>query len=318
MNRRGFLLTATVLARLKPSRSAFLCRSERESSAERPQSLTAEGWRIFEVKTHVHVQNASGVTRVWLPTPLVGAPYQQTLGDTYIAENGRVVMVEGEDLDLLLAEWTEGASPVVDLTSRIATRAHAVDLTTPKVAPPADLSSFERFLRPTRLYAVDGSVRALASGATRGAGTDIDKARAIGDWIGARVSKSGSVACGLADPQCADRNALFAALSRAAGIPARVLYGLSLVSTDATKAQRSRGEVYLVGFGWVPLDAGRLFGSWDETWIALNSAQDVVLPKAKHGTLPFFMHPQAETANGSANSLEPATFRYDIDVRESA
>ncbi|HEV3141576.1 MAG TPA: transglutaminase-like domain-containing protein [Vicinamibacterales bacterium] len=307
MNRREFLLsTATVAARLKASRSP-------------DQSLTSEGWRIFEVKTHVHVQNASGMTRVWLPTPLVGAPYQQTLGDTYVAENGRVVMVESDDLDLLFAEWTDGADPVLDLTSRVATRAYAVDLTKPTVAPPPDFSAFARFLRPTKLYAIDGAVKTLAADITRRAGTDIDRTRAILAWILAHGGPNAAVECGLSNPQCADRGQLCVGLARSIGIPARVLFGLAVGAADATTAQRSRAEIYLVGFGWVPLD-GSLgsFGSWDANWIAFNSAQDVVLPKAKHGTLPFFMHPQAETANGRANGLEAATFRYDITVREPA
>ena len=184
MNRRAFLLAAAAVPRAI-------------------QSLTSEGWRIFEVATHVHVQNASGTTRVWLPTPLVGAPYQQTLGDTYNAEHGRVVMVEGDELDLLLAEWTDGAEPVLDLTSRVATRTYAVDLAKPTVEPPADFAAFARFLRATKLHPIDGAVRRLATEVTRGAGTDIDK-RA--------PSSSGS---------CAARRRRAASRTRSAPIAAR-------------------------------------------------------------------------------------------------
>ncbi len=299
MNRREFLLSAALVARLEPSRSIH-----------DNQSLSSEGWRIFEIKTHVHVQNASGVTRVWLPTPLVGAPYQQTLGDTYLAENGRVVMVESEELDLLFGEWIDGADPILDLTSRLATRAYAVDVTKPTVAPPADFAAFAKHLHPTSARRLDAAFRAAAA-KIAGGGTDLERARRIFDLV--RGEKS--PAC---DFDCGNPNEKFAALARAVGIPSRVLYGLALGAADATKAQHARAEVYLVGFGWVPLDvASGAFGSWDGNWFAFNSAQDVPLPKAKHGTLPFFMHPQAETANGLANSLDPATFRYDISVRES-
>ena len=286
MNRREFLAAAALMPRAL-------------------QSLQSDGWRVFEITTHVHVQNASGVTRVWLPTPLVGAAYQQTLGDTYGVEHGRVVMVEGEDVDLLFAEWADGADPIAELTSRVATRPHAVDLTMPSVAPPPDLTSFARFLRPGRGPAADGAaidVKKLAADATRGAGTDIEKARAIFDWTSARAS--------------VDRAALFVALSRAVGVPARSVYGIGAGGRDATNAQHARAEVYLVGFGWVPLDTA--FGSWSGDWVAFNFAENVALPKTRHAALPYFMHPQAETANGFANSLDAASFRYEISVHEAS
>ena len=349
MNRREFIGTLTLLPRLA-----------------RAQSLATEGWRLFEVTTHVHVQNASGATRAWLPTPLVGAPYQQTLGDTYQAEGGRVVMVESEELDVLYAEWPAGTDPILNLTSRIATRDHAVDLMTPRVPPPPDLSSFARFLRPTKLIPTDGIVKERADAITRGAGTDLDKARAIYEWIVDNTFRDPKVrGCGTGDirfmletknfgGKCADINALFVGLARAAGIPARDVYGvrlapsrrgyrsLGLSSENATKAQHCRAEVYLVGFGWVPVDPAdvrkvaleeppghlsitdakvkdvraRCFGSWEMNWVAFNTAHDVVLPKWPGKTLPFFMYPEAETANGRADSLDPDTFRYEITAHD--
>jgi transglutaminase-like putative cysteine protease len=349
LNRRAFLATVALLPRVA-----------------RAQSLATEGWRLFEVTTHVHVQNASGTTRAWLPTPLVGAPYQQTLGDTYQAEGGRVVMVESEEIDLLYAEWPAGVDPILTLTSRIATRDHAADLASPRVPPPPDLSSFARWLRPTKLMPIDGIVKQTAETITRGAGTDLEKARAIYDWIVDNTFRDPAVrGCGTGDirfmletknfgGKCADINALFVGLARAAGLPARDVYGLriapsargfkslGLSSDDATKAQHCRAEVYLVGFGWVPVDPAdvrkvaleeppghlaadaakvrdaraRLFGSWEMNWVAFNTTQDVMLPKSPGRTLPYFMYPQAETANGRADSLEAETFRYDIGVRE--
>ena len=51
-------------------------------------------------------------------------------------------------------------------------------------------------------------------------------------------------------------------------------------------------------------------------WIAFNYARDVVLPRSKRGTLGFFMYPQAETANGRLDSLDPETFKYQITTNE--
>ena len=147
---------------------------------------------------------------------------------------------------------------------------------------------------------------------------------------------------------------MFVGLARAAGVPARDVYALriapsrrgfkslGLASDVATRAQHCRAEVYLVGFGWVPVDPAdvrkvaleeppgtlpighekvrdaraRLFGSWEMNWIGFNSAHDVVLPRSNAKSIGYFMYPQAETSNGRADSLDPDTFRYDIVVRE--
>jgi transglutaminase-like putative cysteine protease len=324
-------------------------------------------WRTFEITTRVEVRQPSGAVRVWLPTPLAVAPYQRTMGDNYHAAGGSVVMIETNENepDTLGATWDEGVEPVMTLTSRVATRDHAVDLTTPTV-PPVDIRTLGRFLRGTRLIPVDGIVKTTADTITKGAYTDIEKARAIYEWIVENTFRDPKVVgCGTGDirfmlesknlgGKCADINALFVGLARAAGLPARDVYGLrvarsekglvslGLNSANATKAQHCRAEVYLVGYGWVPVDPAdvrkvvleeppgnltlgdervriaraRLFGSWEMNWIAYNFAHDVALRGAKRGPVPFFMYPQGETANGRLDSLDPDNFSYSIEVRE--
>src|SRR5262249_50988113 len=76
------------------------------------QSSGDAAWRDFEVVTTVNVLRPEGRTRVWLPTPLVDAPYQRTSGDTYRAEGGFVEMVErpADSIDVLVAEWPAGVA----------------------------------------------------------------------------------------------------------------------------------------------------------------------------------------------------------------
>jgi transglutaminase-like putative cysteine protease len=322
--------------------------------------------RIFDIETRVRVLKPAGPTRVWLPMPLPATPYQHTLGDTYHAQGGRVVMVENEELDMLTAEWAEGVEPLLTVTSRVATSGHAANLITPTVPPPLDARVFSRFLRPTRLIPIDGIVKETASAITRGAGTDIERARAIYEWIVDNTFRDPKTrGCGLGDirfmleskslgGKCADLNTLFVGLARASGIPARDVWGirvgksagelksLGLSSENATKTQHCRAEVYLTGYGWVPIDPAdvrkvaleeppghlamtddkvrnaraRLFGSWEMNWVAYNTAHDVVLPGSKRGPLAFFMYPQGETAAGRLDSLDPDTFQYEIAARE--
>ena len=60
----------------------------------------------------------------------------------------------------------------------------------------------------------------------------------------------------------------------------------------------------------------RLFVSWDMNWMAYNFAHDVALAASHGPTLPFLMYPQAETAQGRIDCLNPAAFRYEISSSE--
>jgi transglutaminase-like putative cysteine protease len=321
---------------------------------------------VFEIATRVQVLDPKGPTRVWLPTPLANARYQRTLGDTFRPEGGKAVMVERDDFDVVAADWAEGVDPVLTLTSRVATRDYAVDLQKPNVPPPADLSSFSQFLRPTKLLPLDGIVKATATQITKGAGTDIERARAIYEWIVDNTFRDPATrGCGVGDirfmleskhlgGKCADLNALFVGLARAAGLPARDVYGLriaksergfkslGLSSENAARTQHCRAEVYLTGYGWVPVDPAdvrkvaleeppgnlpidhpkvkearaRLFGAWEMNWFAFNFAHDVALPGSSRGTIGYFMYPQGETTDGRLDSLDPDTFKYSITVHE--
>jgi transglutaminase-like putative cysteine protease len=151
--------------------------------------------------------------------------------------------------------------------------------------------------------------------------------------------------------KCADLNGLFVGLARSVGVPARDVYGIRVApsrmfkslgaSGDVTASQHCRAEFHSPRHGWVPVDPAdvrkvaleekpgltrassevqyasrQLFGSWEGNWIAFNDAHDLVLPSSAGGPLPFFMYPQAEVAGVRRDSLDPATFRYQITARE--
>jgi hypothetical protein len=288
-------------------RRAFLALTAAAFARPRLRAQSADPPHMFEITTHVHVQQPSGVTRVWLPTPLAVASYQNTLGDTYTIEEGSVTMVEREGLDLLAAEWRDRADPILTLTSRVATKARRVDFSAPDVPPPKDFSAFAPYLRAPRTRAEPTPLADHAAAVAKGSGTDLDRARAIFDALTAGDHSNHQ-----------DLPATYVSVARGAGLPARPVYGLALAKSDATRAQAIRVEVYLVGYGWVPIDLGaRQFGAWDPAWVAFNSEQDLTLPGAARGALPYFMHPQAETAGRRVDSLDPDGFRYTITAENS-
>jgi transglutaminase-like putative cysteine protease len=333
------------------------------------QSEDSAGWRTFEVTTRIEVLKPSGSTRVWLPAALTSkTPFQKTLSNDFKAEGGTARIVAGASsaAGMIAAEFPPRAKPVLMLTSRVATRNYAVDLSTPGKAPKVDRAELEAFRRPTKMLPTDGIVKSTAKEITRGASTDLQKARAIYEWIVDNTFRDPKTrGCGVGNirfmleskdlgGKCADLNALYVGLARAAGLPARDVYGIRVAkselgykslgtsSENITKAQHCRAEVYIGGFGWVPVDPAdvrkvvleeppgnrplddemvkkaraRLFGSWEMNWMAYNFAHDVRLPGSSSAPLGFLMYPQAETGDGRIDSLDPDNFKYEITSKE--
>lgn len=151
--------------------------------------------------------------------------------------------------------------------------------------------------------------------------------------------------------KCADLNALFVGLCRAAGLPARDLYGLRVAPSrqfkspgrtgDVTNAQHCRAEVFIDNLGWLPVDPADvrkvileeqpdaqlhdphveraralLFGAWEMNWLAFNDAHDVTLPGSTGKPLSFMMYPEAEVGGVRRDSLDAPRFRYHITSSE--
>ncbi len=361
MNRRSFLQSGSLL-----SVSLAFAKTERLFS----QATSTERWRTFEVTTRVEVLKTSGITRVWVPAALISeAPFQKTLGNTFNCDGGTAKMYESkaDTLGIIAAEFSAGARPILTVISKIATKDCAVDLTSRGTAAKASRAELDYFLQPTKLLPTDGIVKTTASKITQGANTDVEKARAIYEWIVDNTFRNPKTrGCGVGDirfmlesgdlsGKCADLNALYVGLARAAGLPARDVYGIRVAKSElgykslgassekVTKSQHCRAEVYLSDHGWVPVDPAdvrkvvleeppgnrpldddmvkkaraRLFGSWEMNWMAYNFAHDVSLPGSSGAPIGFFMYPQAETSEGRLDCLNPDEFKYEITSIET-
>jgi transglutaminase-like putative cysteine protease len=361
MNRRDFLQSGSIA-----SVSLAFAKAGRLFS----QITTVDRWRTFQVTTRTEVLKPSGTTRVWVPAALIGeTPFQKTLANTFNCEGGTGRMVESKTdaLGIIAVEFPAGVRPVLTVTSRVATKDCVVDLTARSLAPKASRAELEHFLRPTKLIPTDGIVKETASEITKGAKTDVEKARAIYEWIVDNTFRNPKTrGCGAGDirfmlesrdmgGKCADLNSLYVGLARAAGLPARDVFGIRVAksemgykslgasSENVTKAQHCRAEVYLGEYGWIPVDPAdvrkvvleeppgnrslddhmvknaraRLFGSWEMNWMAYNFAHDVALPGSNGAPVSFLMYPQAETADGRLDSLDPDNFKYEITSTET-
>jgi transglutaminase-like putative cysteine protease len=269
MNRRDFLaLTAgTTAATLLPWRTA----------------LAAAPWRSFEVTTRVELLNPKGVSRAWVPLPLAfETDWFRPLGNSW-SGNAKTSLALADSLygaTMLYADWRDGeATPMVEVTSRFMTRDRATDFSTPDPRA-AKLGTAERALytAATELIPTDGIVKTTALDVTRGAQTDVDKARAIYEWVVANTFRDPKTrGCGWGDikamletgnlgGKCGDLNAIFVGMARSVGIPARDVYGVRVApsqlgykslgagTANVSKAQHCRAEFYADGFGWVPVD----------------------------------------------------------------
>jgi len=327
-------------------------------------------WRHFEITTVVDVKEPKGAVQAWIPIPsFTGDDWMRPGETTWNSAGGKVARAADSGAEMLHASWEAGeTAPSIAVVSRFSGRDRAVAIDRPGAAAELSPEMRERYTSATDLLPIDGIVRRRALQITGNAESDAEKAFRIYDWIVVNTFRNPKTrGCGVGDiatmletdnlgGKCADLNALYVGLARAAGLPARDLYGIRVAPSNfgykslgakdetITKAQHCRAEVFIDSVGWVPVDpadvrkvileeppgdlavtdpkveAARhtLFGAWETNWLAYNDAHDVSLPGSDGPVLPFFMYPQAETAAGRLDPLDADSFRYTITAKEIA
>jgi len=337
------------------------------SAADITFTPVPKGWRTFVLTTRVE---PSFATKAWIPLPTFEAADWQRPGSTSWTGNAKVaerVRDPKYGAEMLRVEWAADVqNPMIEVKTQVQTQDRAVR---PGQGSAPSLGSEERAfnLMATDLLPVDGIVKQTAEGIVQGKTKDVDKARALFEWVVDNTFRNAKTpGCGVGDVgwmiktgnlsgKCADLNALYVAMARSVGLPARDVYGIRVVPSQfgykslgagseiVTKAQHCRAEVWLSGSGWTPVDpadvrkvvleepptnlamtdlkvlAARktLFGAWEGNWLAFNVAHDVTLPgSAVTEPLPFLMYPQAEDKAGLVDPLDADAFKYKITAQE--
>ena len=327
-------------------------------------------WRTYEIRTVVEIDSTEPV-RIWAPGAAFDAPdCSRPLGTNWTgnADTAEIIRDPAYGVQFVHLAWRAGSGGRrAEIVSRVATRDRAVDIHA-GTGDAARLAPDERalFTKATALIPTDGIVKQTSDRIVAGATSDVEKARAIYDWLVANTQRVAATrGCGSGDikamlaaerlgGKCADINGLFVGLARAAGLPAHDLYGLrvapsrfgykslGVASTDVTKAQHCRADVWLEGIGWTPMDAAdvrkvmleeppthmsadepkvvaareALIGACEGNWVAFNCAHDVALPGASSGPVGFLMYPEGEVGGRRLDCLDPAAFHYRIEARE--
>ncbi len=273
LDRRNFLKSAASVAPLESSAIP--------ATAD-PLALSDHGdWRAYEIRTIVEIDSTEPA-QVWVPTPSFADPlWSRPLGTRWTG-NSSVELVRDPvyGAEIVRLEWRSEGERRAEIVSHIATRDRAVDIHAGG-GNVSELSNEERalFTKATALIPIDGIVKETSDRIVRGAASDLEKAQAIYAWLVANTQRIAATrGCGSGDVRamltssplggkCADINGLFVGLARAAGLPARDLYGVRVApsrfgykslgagSTDVTKSQHCRADVWLEGVGWTPMDA---------------------------------------------------------------
>ena len=184
----------------------------------------------------------------------------------------------------------------------------------------ASLPAKERqeFLGPDRLVPITGLPAQLAAQVVSTQSADLDKARAIYDYVFAnmRYDKTGEGwghgdvlwACDSKRGDCTDFHSLFIAMARSQGIPARFEIGFPLPGDETASdipGYHCWAEFFTAQTGWVPVDISEawkhperkdyFFGAHDANRIQFSIGRDLKLnPQQQGDALNYFIYPYVE------------------------
>lgn len=288
------------------------------------------------------------VARLWIPVPETDANGSQTVSPSSIKYTAKhaielKITTDSAGNKALYVKWDENADPkdrTVDFSFNVVRR---------EIIRPANMQALEKgtvdkekmapYLKETKRSGslTSGIVKETADKIVKDAHatTVYKKAYAIYDWVCENLRRDNSTpAIGSGDVQyilkntdkgigkCTDVNAVFVALCRAEGIPARSVYGLKLNAMidnpNTPYVQKCKPQYYLPGYGWAEADVSALlklpdimgheddyrgknvsaekaqiwkslkdeyWGSADEHWMMLSAGGDITLfPKQDETT----------------------------------
>ena len=374
MQRRDFLRTLSIAAAAGlAGGTAPLFAAE--SAYESEEKISQEK-RRFRVRYRFDLKNPEGQgpypARLWNPMPYQ-APWQ----------NVRILSFKGnydhwnlnddnsDDVSILYADWKKSAdSKTLEIVMEIETRYRSVPLEAIEAASKRNLpipAEVQRFLKPTAHIPTDGKVKAKADELTQGVSDRFEKVKRIYDWVTEVTFRDPKVVgCGSGDAgkmmnsgyfggKCTDISSLFVALLRAAGIPAREVFGIRLGRSRYSKAlgkaddngfadistwQHCRAEYYIPGLGWVPSDPAditklelvenrqyddprvrelkrRYLHSWEMNWVGFNWGRDFILsPQPEQYPINMLGYPYAEVEEEPLDYYFPKAFAYRITSQE--
>jgi transglutaminase-like putative cysteine protease len=309
---------------------------------------------VVTVEVDLTAQAQGQVARLWVPYPI--SDRDQLISDIRTSGDYSTLGVYTDQeygTPILYAEWPTDAKSC-KLTFSFTVERQEVQR---RDFPPRETAwspeDYKTYLKPTSLGPTSGEVKKLSNTITKGKKTVLKKARAIYDWTCENTYRDPStIGCGKGDVcellkkpggKCTDISSVFIALARAAGIPAREVFGIRLGKKspeDITTWQHCWVEFYVPGYDWIPVDPADVrkamlveklelkdaktaeyrdyfWGGIDPYRVVIGHGRDLVLnPSQKGAPLNTFGYPYAEVGGNPIDFYAPASFVYRITYNE--
>lgn len=299
------------------------------SAAALPQNT---GPNSGMVTFHITLDAAAGKARLWAPYP---APDDhQKIENVKVTGNftkKEITLDAATGGQILYAEWT---GPLADQRFMdISFHASAEERKAP--APTGagqDIpEGILEYTRATALIPTDGEIGRIALAAAEGKATIAERHQAIYGWVVQNTTRDPNVpGCGVGSVEqtlakrggkCVDISTVYVALARAAGVPAREVFGMRLGTakgeSDVTGGHHCWAEYYQPGRGWTPTDPADVRKAMLAKNLTLEQAADfkdyylsavdadrivldrmgrgiTLIPPQEGGPLNYLMYPYAE------------------------
>lgn len=300
----------------------------------------------------INAPSDAKTVKLWFPYPTTDL--EQTIEKLKFKGNYSRFTMSREPMSGSLYLYTEWTGPVkkrnLTVTFRAQTKERKVSrLIESKGSIPPEVKKYleSDFWIP----AADPKIKSLALKVVSGQKGILRKARAVYDWTVDNTKRDPNVpGCGLGNVEstlasrsgkCADISSVFVALARAAGVPAREVFGLRLGKPgqkDITNGHHCWAEFYLPGTGWVPVDPADVmkemqeqnldlaavkryrdyyFGTVDEYRITLHKGgRGIQFTEGNAQKVNYFMYPYAEIDGKALDYCQPKKFHFTVSFRE--
>lgn len=309
--------------------------------------MAKSGTITYDIK--LNAAQGAKQAKLWLPYPL--SDEHQTISDVHVGGNyagSAVYRDPAGGATYLYAEWTAvNGRPSLTMSFHAVSKDRRIENLKDSGKPLPE--TVQKYLASTE-WAPANDYRKLAAQIVKGKKSYLARVKAVYDWVIEHTFRDNGVkGCGLGlttrtltelkgGGKCADISSVFVTIARAAGIPARDVFGLRLAqpkSGDISTAFHCWAQFYLPGTGWVmadPADVRKMMlehkmelkdaGQWKKFFwggddlfrVALEEdARGVVFnPPQKGGPLDYFMYPFAQVDGKSLDYLSPKDFSYTV------
>jgi transglutaminase-like putative cysteine protease len=309
--------------------------------------MAKSGTITYDIK--LNAAQGAKQAKLWLPYPL--SDEHQTISDVHVGGNytgSAVYRDPAGGATYLYAEWTAvNGRPSLTMSFHAVSKDRRIEKLKDSGKPVPE--TVQKYLASTE-WAPANDYRKLAAQIVKGKKSYLARVNAVYDWVIEHTFRDNGVkGCGLGlttrtltelkgRGKCADISSVFVTIARAAGIPARDVFGLRVAqpkSGDISSAFHCWAQFYLPGTGWVmadPADVRKMMlehkielkdaGQWKKFFwggddlfrVALEEdARGVVFnPPQKGEPLDYFMYPFAQVDGKSLDYLSPQDFSYTV------